>query len=185
MPAALSLGQIYLEQKEPEKAVQVLRDLVSRVPQQRVAYALLIEALLRADRGAEAEAALQEVLAFDPASLGTRLALAEMQSDRGDHEAALATLQAAPEEGRDEPRVRRKLAWELYSTGDLDAALATLEGLLAGDAKAPRRRCREDPEAVPCACSRGWSCRQRGATRKPSSSSRRFTRPSRPTCRWR
>src|SRR5262245_43335920 len=132
VPAALSLGQIYLEHKEPGKAVEVLRDLVSRVPQQRVAYALLIEALLRADRGTEAEAALQEVLVFDPAALESRLALAEMQSDRGDHEAAAATLRAVPEEARDEPRIRRKLAWELYSIGDLDEALATLESLLAG-----------------------------------------------------
>ncbi len=146
VPAALSLGQIYLEHKEPEKAVEVLRDLVSRVPQQRVGYALLVEALLRADRGAEAEAALQEVLTFDPASLESRLALAEMQGDRGDHEAAVATLRAVPEEGRDEPRIRRKLAWELYSIGDLDDALATVEGLLAGAGAAGAAG--DDPEAA-------------------------------------
>jgi tetratricopeptide (TPR) repeat protein len=133
VPASLSLGQVYLEHKEPEKAIQVLRDLVTRVPQQRVAYALLVEALLRADRGNEAEAALKEVLAFDPASLESRLALVEMQSDRGDHEAALATLRAAPEEVRDDPRVRRKLAWELYSTGDLETALTTVDAMLASD----------------------------------------------------
>ena len=45
--------------------------------------------MLRSDRGSEAEAALKEVLAFDPASLESRLVLADMQSDRGDHEAAL------------------------------------------------------------------------------------------------
>lgn len=132
VPASLSLGQIYLEHREPEKAVQVLRDLISRVPQMRVAYALLVEALLRSDRGSEAEATLQEVLTFDPASLESRLALVEMQSDRGDHDAAVATLKAAPDEVRDEPRIRRKLAWELYSTGDLDSALTTVDGLLAG-----------------------------------------------------
>lgn len=132
VPAALSLGQIYLERKEPEKAVEVLRDLVSRVPQQRMGYALLIEALLRSNRGSEAEASLKEVLEFDPASLESRLALAEMQSDRGDHEAALATLRAAPDEVRDDPRIRRKLSWELYSTGDLEASLTVVEGLLAG-----------------------------------------------------
>ncbi len=133
VPAALSLGQIYLEHKEPEKAVEVLRDLVSRVPQLRVAYALLVEALLRSNRGSEAEAALQEVLAFDPASLESRLALVEMQSERGDHDAAVTTLRATPDEVRDEPRIRRKLAWELYSTGDLDDALASVETLLTGE----------------------------------------------------
>lgn len=138
VPAALSLGQVYLDQKQPDKAARVLRDLVVRVPQQRVAYALLIEALLRANRGDEAEAALQEVLAFDPASLESRLALSDLQSDRRNHEAALATLRGAPGEVLDDPRLRRKLAWELYSTGELEAALATVDGLLAGEgANAP------------------------------------------------
>lgn len=138
VPAALSLGQVYLDQKQPDKAAQVLRDLVTRVPQQRVAYALLIEALLRVNRGDEAEAALQEVLAFDPSSLESRLALSDLQSDRGNHESALATLRGAPDEVLDDPRLRRKLAWELYSTGELDTALTTVEGLLAGEgANAP------------------------------------------------
>ncbi|MES1245639.1 MAG: tetratricopeptide repeat protein, partial [Acidobacteriota bacterium] len=43
--ASLTLGQIYLDQRQPEKAAEVLRDLVARLPQQRMAYALLVEAL--------------------------------------------------------------------------------------------------------------------------------------------
>jgi len=140
VPASLSLGQLYLEHKQPDQAVQVLRDLISRVPQQRVAYALLIEALLRSNRGTEAEATLGEVLAFDPASLESRLTLADLQGGRGDHEAALATVRAAPEEVRDEPRIRRKLAWELYSTGDLETALTTVDSLLVNAAA-------DEPEA--------------------------------------
>jgi len=144
VPATLSLGQVYLEHKQPEKAAEVLRDLVSRVPQQRVAYAMLVEALLRSNQGKEAEAALSEVLAFDPAALESRLALADLQSDRGDHDAALATVKAAPEEARDDPRLRRKLAWELYSTGDVETALSTVDGVLAGagadDPEAPSMR---------------------------------------------
>jgi len=140
VPASLSLGQVYIQGQQPEKAVQVLRELVSRVPQQRVAYALLVEALLRANRGGEAESVLKEVLGFDPGSLETRLALADLQSDRGDHDAALSTLRTTPDEVRDEPRIRRKLAWELYSSGDLDTALTTAEGLLAGEGA-------KDPEA--------------------------------------
>lgn len=136
--SSLSLGQLYLDQKQPEKSAEILRELVARVPQQRVAYALLVEALLRAEKGKEAEAALQEVLTFDPGSLESRLALADLQSDRGDHEAALATVKAAPDEVRDDPRIRRKLAWELYSTGELQPALAEVDKLLAGgDPKDP------------------------------------------------
>lgn len=130
--SSLSLGQLYLDQQQPEKSAAILRELVARVPQQRVAYALLVEALLRAEKGKEAEAALQEVLTFDPGSLESRLALADLQSDRGDHEASLATVKAAPDEIRDDPRIRRKLAWELYSTGELQPALAEVDKLLAG-----------------------------------------------------
>lgn len=134
--ASLTLGQIYLDQRQPEKAAEVLRDLVARLPQQRMAYALLVEALLRADRPAEAEKVLGDILGFDPGSLEARLTLVELQSQRGDHRAAVETLQGAPAAVQNEPRLRRQLAWELYRTGDLKGALATAEPLLAsqGDA---------------------------------------------------
>ena len=133
VPAALNLGQVYIEQRQPEKAAVVLRELITRVPQQRVAYALLIEALLRAEKGPEAEAALAEILSFDPGSIESRLTLVDLQSQRGDHEAALKALRGSPEEVRDDPRVRRKLAWELYLTGEIQESLALVEGLLAAD----------------------------------------------------
>ncbi len=134
--ASLTLGQIYLDQRQPEKAAEVLRDLVTRLPQQRMAYALLVEALLRADRSAEAEKVLGDILSFDPGSLEARLTLVELQSQRGDHRAAVDTLQGAPEAVSAEPRLRRQLAWELYRTGDLDGALATAEPLLTAQGEA-------------------------------------------------
>jgi len=134
--SAVTLGQLYLDQRQPEKAAEVLRDLVARVPQQRMAYALLVEALLRSDKQQEAEAALQDILEIDPGSLEARLTLADLSSQRGDHKAALAALRGAPEELRDEPRLRRKIAWELYLSGDLDAALAGADAVLASEAAA-------------------------------------------------
>lgn len=128
--AALTLGQIYMDQRQPEKAAEVLRDLVTRLPQQRMAYALLVEALLRADKPAEAEKVLGDILGFDPGSLEARLTLVELQSQRGDHRSAVDTLRGAPETVRGEARVRRQLAWELYRTGELEAALATADELL-------------------------------------------------------
>ena len=129
--AALTLGQIYLDQRQPEKAAEVLRDLVVRLPQQRMAYALLVEALLRADKEEEAEKVLGDILTFDPGSLEARLTLVELQGRRGDHRGAVETLRNAPEGVRDEPRLRRQLAWELYRTGDLQGALETADALLA------------------------------------------------------
>jgi len=132
--SALTLGQLYLDQKKPDKAAEVLRDLVSRVPQQRMAYALLVEALLRAGKPKEAESTLQDILRIDPGSLEARLTLTDLLSQRGDHKAALGMLGGAPEEARDEPRLRRKIAWETYLSGDLEGALGAAERILASGA---------------------------------------------------
>lgn len=134
--AALTLGQIYMDQRQPEKAAEVLRDLVTRLPQQRMAYALLVEALLRADKPAEAEKVLGDILGFDPGSLEARLTLVELQSQRGDHHTAVETLRGTPEPVREEARVRRQLAWELYRTGELKPALETADALLAAQGEA-------------------------------------------------
>ncbi|HEX6864328.1 MAG TPA: tetratricopeptide repeat protein, partial [Thermoanaerobaculia bacterium] len=103
---------------------------VTRLPQQRMAYALLVEALLRAEKSTEAEKVLGDILGFDPDSLEARLTLVELQSQRGDHRSAVDTLRGAPEPVREEARVRRQLAWELYRTGELEAALTTADELL-------------------------------------------------------
>lgn len=129
----LTLGRIYLDQKKPETAVEVFRDLIANVPQQRMAYALLVESLLRAERPAEAEAALNEILAFDPSALEARLTLAELRDGKGDHQGVVEVLRGAPEELQRDPRLRRQLAVALYQAGDLDAALATIEPLAAAD----------------------------------------------------
>jgi tetratricopeptide (TPR) repeat protein len=135
-PSAITLGQLYLDQQQPQKAADVLRDLVSRVPQQRMAYALLVEALLRSNKEKEAESALEDILGIDPESLEARLTLSDLLSQRGEHKTALQVLRTAPEEVRGEPRVRRKLAWELYLNGELDASLTEADAVLATDAAA-------------------------------------------------
>lgn len=129
----LTLGRLYLDQRQPDKAADVLRDLVTNVPQQRMAFALLVEALLQSNRSAEAEAALKEILSFDTDSLEARLTLAELLDRRGDHKSSITLLKGAPEEARADPRLRRQLAWSLYLNGDLDEALATVDPLLGVD----------------------------------------------------
>ncbi len=51
-------------------------------PQQRAAYALLVEALLRDDKAKEAETVLAQILDFEPAALEARLTLAELEGRR-------------------------------------------------------------------------------------------------------
>ncbi len=129
----LTLGRIYLDQNQPEKAAEVFQELVDNIPQQRTAYALLVESLMRSNKQPEAEKALQEILTFDPGSLEARLTLADLQSRRGDAKAVLETLRSAPEEVRDDPRLERQLAWALYQGGDLEAALKEVDRLSGKD----------------------------------------------------
>jgi tetratricopeptide (TPR) repeat protein len=129
----LTLGRIYLDQNQPQKAAEVFRELIDNVPQQRMAYALLVESLMQANQQGEAERALQEILTFDPGSLEARLTLADLQGRRNDYRAVLETLGGAPEEVRDDPRLKRQIAWALYQNGDLDEALAAVESLAGKD----------------------------------------------------
>jgi tetratricopeptide (TPR) repeat protein len=131
--SALTLGRIYLEEQQPSRAVDVFRDLIARAPQQRTAHALLVEALLQAQKNRDAETALQQLLGLDPESIEARLTLAELESQRDDHRAALATLLAVPEPGRNDPRIQRQLAWAYYLTGSIDAAQASLTPLRQAD----------------------------------------------------
>lgn len=135
----VGLGRIYLAKNEADKAVEVFRELVANVPQQRAAYAFLVESLLQARREKEAEPVLGEMLTFDPASLEARLTLAELQGQRGDNRAAVETLRAAPQPARAEPRLRRQLAWALYLSGDPEAALTEVQPLLGQPAAADDR----------------------------------------------
>ena len=125
----LTLGRIYMDQGQPDKAAGVFRELVNNVPEQRMAYALLVEALIRANKPDEAQKALQEIVGFDPNSLEARLTLADLQTRAGRNVAALETLRGAPEDMRDDPRLKRQLAWALYQNGDLDEALKALDAL--------------------------------------------------------
>jgi len=131
----LTLGRIYFDQNQPAKAAEVFRELVNNVPEQRMAYALLVESLMRANQPEEAEKALSEILVSDPGSLEARLTLADLQGRRGDSQAALKTLRSAPEETRYDPRLRRQIAFALYQNGELDEALKATEPV-AGESPA-------------------------------------------------
>ncbi len=126
----VTLGRIYLEEGQPARAADVFKELVSYSPNNEVATLLWVDALIKADRKPEAEGVLKDVLTENPESLQARLTLAEVEGQRGDQRAALATLLAAPEGVREDPQLRRQLASALYLTGDLDAALKTADDQL-------------------------------------------------------
>jgi tetratricopeptide (TPR) repeat protein len=154
---AIDLGRLYLDQQQPAKAAEVFRDLIHRSPQQRAAYALLVEALLRDDKAAEAESILTQILDFEPAALEARLTLAELEGRRNDYRAVRATLEAAPDPGRTDTRLQRQLAWAYYLTGDIDRALAAAEPLLRG-VQAPGA----DPEEAQLLLLKGLSLAAQG-----------------------
>ena len=129
----LVLGRLYLDQGEPDKAVEVFRELGRLIPQNRTVQAFLTEALLRAKKTEEAEKALADLLAIAPDSLEARMTLAEMQGQRGDHRAAADTLLGAPEGAGQDLRLRRQLAWSLYLAGDLEPSLQVVDPLLKAD----------------------------------------------------
>ncbi len=131
----LTLGRIYLDQNQPAKAAAVFRELITNVPEQRMAYGLLVESLMRANQPEEAEKALAEILGFDSGSLEARLTLADLQTRRGDAQGALKTLRGAPDEARDDPRLKRQIAWALYQNGELDEALKALAPITGKDAE--------------------------------------------------
>lgn len=126
-----ALGRLYLEGGQADAAAEAFRRVASLTPENRMATTLLIEALLKGDKAAEAEGLLRDVLAADPAALEARLTLAELQESRGDHAAALETLRAAPTAQHADARLQRQVASSLYRAGDLDGALAATEALLA------------------------------------------------------
>ncbi len=131
LEAMVALGQIYLSQGRMDEAGDLFGELLDERPDDRMLMSFLIDALRRARRGAEAESRLAEFLRGDPEFLRAWLSLAELQSERGDHEAAAATLEKAREAVPGEQEVERLLAVEFYRIGEPERALAAVERLLA------------------------------------------------------
>ncbi|HEX9731551.1 MAG TPA: tetratricopeptide repeat protein [Thermoanaerobaculia bacterium] len=125
-----TLGQIYFMKRRPEKAAEVLREAVAYLPNHRVVQRMLVDALLGSGAFEEADAALVKLLELDPTSVDDLLRLAELRSENGDHRGAAEVLRAAPEEARQDARVRQSLAREMHLAGDDAAALTLVDALI-------------------------------------------------------
>ncbi len=125
----ISLGQIYLWKQEADKAVEVLEEAVSYLPNHRMIHTMLLEALMETGRKRDAEGILEKLIRIEPDSIDHYFRLAELRNERGDHQAAAEGLAAAPEDLQASPRLRRILAQELHLSGDNEQAWAMLEKL--------------------------------------------------------
>lgn len=125
-----ALGQIYLGESKFGKAIEVFEQIVDLHPRDRVAFSLLVDALLRSGQDARAEEAVRALLDIDPRSVRARIALAELLTKRGDHRGAADLLSAAAGEAPRNLEIRRRLGLELYRSGDLEGALEMLEEVL-------------------------------------------------------
>ena len=135
-----SLGQIYLWKQRWDRAIEVLEEAASYRPGNRMIQTMLLEALLKVERLADAESVLAQLIEIEPRSLEYRLRLAELQSGRDAHRAAAATLSAASSEQLENPRLRQFLAQELHLSGANEEALSTLDALPAEDPSSPATR---------------------------------------------
>ena len=137
-----SLGQIYLWQRQPEKAAEVLEEAVAYVPNHRMVQTMLVDALYQSEQMDKLDPALERLVVLSPEDLEQRLKLAELRSDRGDHAGAADALRDAPPEIADDERLRRILSRELHLAGENAAALKLLDELLAEDDDPRLRRLR-------------------------------------------
>lgn len=138
--AMISLGQLYLQQQDPGRAAQILRDLDERLPGNRLVTAMLAEALIRGGKTAEATSRLRGALERDPADLQSRLTLAQLEQEAGDVVASAATLVGAPPGQREVEEVQRRLAYALARSGDLEAARHSLRRLVDEGVASPNER---------------------------------------------
>ncbi|MEM7353243.1 MAG: tetratricopeptide repeat protein [Acidobacteriota bacterium] len=132
-----SLGQIYLWKQEAEKAVDVLEEAASYLPNHRLIQTMLLESLMESGNESKAETVLEKLIEIEPASLEHRMRLAELRSERGDHRAAAAVLSEASDSLQVNPRLRRALARELHLSGANEDALALTDAMLAESTGAP------------------------------------------------
>ena len=134
------LGRVLFELGRWEDAARWFERAADEQPGNRALQSYRVSALLEAKQTDRAVEVLEEVLAHDAAFLNGRLQLASLLSDRGEHRRAVEVLSSAPAGQRDDRELRWQLAGQQYRIGELEAALATVEALLAEDPERLRER---------------------------------------------
>lgn len=126
----VTLGQIYLSEKSPERAAEVFQEIIDRTSGNRMVYSLLVDALTRSGQGARAEETLRQALRLDPSFTRARIVLADLLAQDGRHREAVDVLSDAPESEARDLDLRKRMALEKHRTGDLEGALAEVDEVL-------------------------------------------------------
>jgi tetratricopeptide (TPR) repeat protein len=139
----VTLGQIYQSMGRHADAVSVFEELVNHHNDHRQLKRLLVDALTEAGQQDRARAVLQELIQLDQESVENRLALAQLESEKGNHAAAIEILRSTDAQpGEEDPQLLLALSQEyvLHSQSpgltdtqrseDLAQALEILDALL-------------------------------------------------------
>lgn len=138
----VTLGQIYQSLGRHAAAVEVFQDLVNHHTDHRQLRRLLVDALSAAGETDRARTVLGDLIRIDQESLENRMALAQLESEKGNHGAAIDILEAGARGDAPDPQVQVALAQEYVlraqSPGlserqrenDLREALKLLDALL-------------------------------------------------------
>lgn len=125
----LSLGQLYLWQQDPAKAVEVLESAAKTSPGHRMVLSMLVEAQLAAGENEGAVETLRQLVKVEPANPEHRIRLAELLASRDEHAEAVAVLEEAPADLAPSQRLKQILARELHLIGRNQEALALVDEL--------------------------------------------------------
>ena len=133
----MSLAQIYLWEKRPALAADVLQEAVGYSPRNRMIHSMLVDALYTSGQPEKAEGSLEALIRIEPDNLEVRMQLAELRSERGDHAGAIEVLEGAvaidpePTDRMGHGRLRSALAREYHLDGRHEDALRTIDALIA------------------------------------------------------
>jgi Flp pilus assembly protein TadD len=121
------LGRLRQRSGDLEGAEEMFRRMLELRPELRTTSAALLQVLLEQGKLAEASELLRFTLARRPGDLEGRLTLSDLLSEQGEHAAAVEVLREAPGDDRNHPELMRRLALELYRSGDVDQGVLVMD----------------------------------------------------------
>jgi len=136
---AAALIDLYEEQDQLDKSLEVLRDLERRDPANSAVSERIVLDLARAGKFTEAEAAARDLARRRPENRATRRLLASVLFEKGSSKEGEEILKAMIEADPDDPATRRALASEMTRERRFDEARGMYEEMLKRMGDDPRQ----------------------------------------------